>query len=98
MWEASAQWGCVCPRAFSTFEDLSFGGLSGELKKRLGLGSAWKSDGLHFSKAGSREFGRRMAFVRLINEAEPLQKSLVETLWATLRCCSLRDLSLCNLC
>ena len=38
-----------------------------------GRGSAWKSHGLHFSKAGLREFGRRLAFDRLINETEPLQ-------------------------
>ena len=36
--KASAQWGCVCPKAFSTFEDRSFGGLSDVLKKRLGVG------------------------------------------------------------
>ena len=42
-------------------------------EKAAGRGSAWKSHGLHFSKANSREFGRRMAFVRLINGTEPLQ-------------------------
>ena len=47
-------------------EDLSFGALSEAAAGDVGLpydstNGLWESDGLHFSKAGSREFGRRMA-------------------------------------
>ena len=71
--KTSAQWACVCPRAFSTFKDRSFGGLSDVLKKRLGVGLLGSLTTCTFRRLVHVSLGQRMVFVRLINETEPLQ-------------------------
>ena len=53
---------------------------------------------MHFSKAGSREFGPTDG-LRSVNQRDGAAPViLVEAPWATPRCSSLRDLYLCNSC
>ena len=57
-----------------------------------------KSHNLHLSKAGSREFGPTNG-LRSVNQRDGAAPViLVEAPWATLRCDSLRGLSLCSSC